>query len=59
MAEQAYYKGEGGGVYLMDLPLPEHMQDQVRKGQLVQVADEDGTPLEVVVPPKRPSRKAD
>jgi hypothetical protein len=42
--EIAHFRGEGGQIIGMDLPLDEHMQDKVTKGYLVQV-NEDGSPL--------------
>lgn len=43
MTETALFKSESNQLIHMDLPLPEHMQDKVTKGQLVRVND-DGTP---------------
>lgn len=42
MAETGFFRGEGGVILLLDLPLPEVMQDKVTKGYLVRVAGEDG-----------------
>jgi hypothetical protein len=43
MADTAHYRGEGGAVFEMALPLPEVMQDKVTKGYLRRV-NADGTP---------------
>lgn len=42
-AETAYYRGEGGSVFRMDLPLPEIMAEKVTKGYLRRV-NADGSP---------------
>ena len=42
MTDTAWFRGEGGGVWEMSLPLPEHQQQKVHKGQLVRV-NPDGT----------------
>lgn len=42
-AETAFFRGEGGVVIEMDLPLKEVMQDKVTRGTLRRV-NEDGTP---------------
>lgn len=41
--ETAFFRGEGGAVIEMDLPLGEVMQDKVTRGTLRRV-NEDGTP---------------
>ncbi|TDD25050.1 hypothetical protein E1287_37600 [Actinomadura sp. KC06] len=41
--ETAYFRGEGGSVFAMDLPLPEVMAEKLVKGYLRRV-NEDGTP---------------
>jgi hypothetical protein len=43
MAETIYLRGEGGGIHPMDLPLPEPIEERVRKGMLTRV-NEDGSP---------------
>lgn len=43
MAETIYLRGEGGGIHAMDLPLPEPIEERVRKGMLQRV-NEDGSP---------------
>ncbi|WP_067470007.1 hypothetical protein [Actinomadura macra] len=42
-AEVGYFRGEGGGVWPMDLPLDEVMAEKVTKGYLVRV-NADGSP---------------
>lgn len=62
--ETGFFLGAGGSVFEMDLPLPEVMQDQVTRRQLVRVANADGAPY--VEPaaetedegPKRPAKNA-
>lgn len=41
--EVAYFRGEGGGIWKMDLPLPEQMAAQLTKGHLTRV-NPDGSP---------------
>lgn len=43
MAETIYLRGEGGGIHAMDLPLPEPIEERLRKGMLARV-NEDGSP---------------
>lgn len=43
MAETIYLRGEGGGIHAMDLPLPEPIEERLRKGMLQRV-NEDGSP---------------
>lgn len=38
-----YFRGEGGSIWEMDLPLPDHQAEKVTKGYLVQV-NADGSP---------------
>lgn len=45
--ETGFFRGEGGVVIEMDLPLPEVMQDKVTRGTLRRV-NEDGSPVGVV-----------
>ncbi|GAB2964403.1 hypothetical protein [Saccharothrix stipae] len=46
MAEQKRYRGEGGRVWTMDLPLPAEIAKQVEAGALVEVEASD--------PPSKP-----
>lgn len=46
MTESAYFRGAGGIVWELDLPLNENMQRQITRGELVRVADADGSPWE-------------
>lgn len=59
MAEQVHVLGEGGVVSVMDLPLPEAIQDRMTKGYLKRV-NADGSPyVETdVVEPSAPSKTA-
>jgi len=43
--ETGFFRGEGGAIFEMDLPLSEPLQYQLTRGQLRQV-NEDGTPYE-------------
>lgn len=43
MADTIYLRGEGGGIFAMDLPLPEGIADRFERGLLVRVHP-DGTP---------------
>ncbi|MEU5030176.1 hypothetical protein [Streptomyces milbemycinicus] len=45
MAETAYFRGEGGHVWKMDLPLGEQHARAHEEGRLVRV-NEDGSPFE-------------
>jgi hypothetical protein len=45
MAESIHILGEGGAVFMMDLPLPEAIADRLARGHLRQV-QEDGSPFE-------------
>lgn len=45
MAESIHVLGEGGAVFMMDLPLPEAIADRLAKGHLRQV-NPDGSPIE-------------
>lgn len=40
-----FFRGGGGSIFEMDLPLPEVMAEQVTRGQLSRV-NEDGSPYE-------------
>lgn len=40
--EPGWFRGSGGVIWRMDLPLPEHMAEQVVKGYLTRV-NEDGS----------------
>jgi hypothetical protein len=44
MADSVYILGEGGGVWKMDLPLPEAIADRLTKGYLHEV-NADGSPV--------------
>lgn len=62
--ETAYFRGQGGAIHAMDLPLPEVMAEQVTKGYLVRVTA-DGTPYaepaddgQEPAPPPRPAQSA-
>jgi hypothetical protein len=59
VAESAYYRGEGGTIWEMDLPLPEVMQEKAVKGYLKRV-NEDGTAYVEAVEeePQRPAKTA-
>lgn len=41
--ETGFFRGSGGSVWQMDLPLSENMRDQLTKGYLTRVT-EDGSP---------------
>lgn len=44
MAEQkkfGYFRAEGGSIFKFDLPMPEAFEEQVAKGQLVEVNEDD------------------
>jgi hypothetical protein len=43
MPETIHILGEGGGIHAMDLPLPEPIEERLRKGMLTRV-NEDGSP---------------
>jgi hypothetical protein len=45
MTETGFFRGEGGSIFEMDLPLSEVMQNQLERRQLVRV-NEDGSPWE-------------
>jgi hypothetical protein len=53
--ETAWFRGDGGGVWPMDLPLPEHMAEQLTKGYLTRV-NEDGSPWTEPVPESGPGQ---
>lgn len=59
MGDVGYFRGEGGAVWQMDLPLPAVMQEKVVKGYLVRV-NPDGSPYTGPDAEKieRPSRSA-
>lgn len=42
MAETIHVRGEGGGIFAMDLPLPESIAQRLAKGYLTRV-NEDGS----------------
>ncbi|MGW2044643.1 hypothetical protein ACWCPF_05600 [Streptomyces sp. NPDC001858] len=43
MAETIYVRGEGGGIFAMDLPLPEGIQERLDRGAIQRV-NTDGSP---------------
>ena len=47
MAESAFFRGEGGAVWEMDLPLSEDMQVQLLKGRLMRVNQDGSTYTEL------------
>lgn len=51
MAETIYLRGEGGGIHAMDLPLPEPIEERLRKGMLQRV-NKDGSPYTEPSPEK-------
>lgn len=55
--ETAHFKGAGGAVFEMDLPLAEPYQYQAARGQLVRV-NPDGTPYTGADEPTRPAANA-
>ena len=59
MADTGFFKGEGGTIWEMDLPLPEVMQEKVVKQYLKRV-NEDGTPYveDAEQEPQRPATSA-
>lgn len=57
MPEQVHVLGEGGVVHVMDLPLPEAIQDRVTKGYLPLV-DPDGAVDLTKGEPSAPSKTA-
>jgi hypothetical protein len=60
-----FVRGTGGSVFKLDLPLPDTMEDQLRKGYLIRVNDAEGAPYveggEVIAAPptERPTLNAD
>lgn len=52
-AETIHLRGEGGGVFAFDLPLPEGVQCRVDRQELVRV-NADGTPWVEPVEPEKP-----
>ena len=51
MAESAWYRGEGGGLFQFDLPLPSVYAEQERQGRIARV-NADGTLWSAEVEPK-------
>jgi len=45
MPETGFFRGAGGGIFEMSLPLPEIYEEQVTRGQLTRV-NADGSPYE-------------
>jgi hypothetical protein len=56
MAETIYVRGEGGGIFAMDLPLPEAIAERLAKGQIKRV-NRDGSPYSGAAP--APARAAE
>jgi hypothetical protein len=69
MAETIHLRGEGGGIHAMDLPLPEPIEERLRKGMLQRVnedgslytepSDDDQVPAPPLTEPARSASKAD
>lgn len=61
MAEQetGFFRGAGGGVFELALPLSENLENQRIRGQLFQVANAAGDPLNPADEPAEPKRPAD
>jgi hypothetical protein len=57
MADQVFIRGEGGSVFIMDLPLHEAIEDRLRKGYLTRV-NEDGSTFIEGLPTVRPNVNA-
>jgi hypothetical protein len=57
MADQVFIRGEGGSVFIMDLPLHEAIEDRLRKGYLTRV-NEDGSAFIEGLPTSRPNVNA-
>lgn len=55
--EIGYFRGSGGIVFDFALPLTEHQQHQLTRGELVRV-NEDGTAFTEAEPPKQPALSA-
>jgi len=54
VAEQGFFKGEGGKVWTMDLPLSDELAKQVESGVLARVTGvDDLTPFDPDAEPKR------
>ncbi|MFE9300824.1 hypothetical protein [Streptomyces sp. NPDC006856] len=49
MAETIHLRGEGGAVFVMDLPLPEGIAERYERGLLVRVGP-DGAPAQPAAP---------
>jgi hypothetical protein len=56
MAETIHVRGEGGGIFPMELPLHPAIQQRCDQGALTRV-NEDGTPWTEPAPAKAPARK--
>ncbi|KUN92038.1 hypothetical protein [Streptomyces caeruleatus] len=54
MAETIYVRGEGGAIFVMDLPLPEAIADRLAKGQIKRV-NKDGSPYSGAAPAPGPA----
>lgn len=60
MADTAFFLGDGGSIWEMDLPLSEIMQEKLTKGYLTRV-NADGSPYQEsgeAQPPARPAKSA-
>lgn len=55
--ETGFFRGAGGGVFELPLPLSENFEHQAARGQLVRVTA-DGEPYEEATEPKRPADSA-
>jgi hypothetical protein len=55
--ETGFFRGAGGGVFELPLPLSENYEFQRVRGQLVRVI-ENGEPFEEPAEPKRPANNA-
>jgi hypothetical protein len=57
-SESGFFRGAGGGVFELLLPLSENFEQQLQRGQLVRV-DSNGEPFETSTEgPKRPAANA-
>ena len=52
-----FFRGAGGAILELPVPLSENMQNQADRGELVEVGP-DGSPLEAVEEPTRPAASA-
>lgn len=56
MGEQRHFRGEGGRVWNLDLPLRPELADQVAKGLLVEVDDPDVKPRRQTAAKSKPEQ---